>query len=289
MRKIDRDASLKLIAWLIGKKRILHIKKEEVCRQKSKRCIKMGKSILDYTTEIYIKNFALIMLAAAPGLLGLIIPLVVGMPTYIALGGVYLRTGTIPDLQPLQAAVMIITLMISLYLMSFAIVGITLVVKRQRTLKKLSLEELGSIAKMTNSVFVVFVISAILLLLVQLLTFEYQIQRYVAPIANLIIGLGLLFMPTAIVMDDARMFRAMQKSFDLVGRKFVVVMQWIAIAIILLSVVDVVALFFVGLLEFVPHSIGPWLVMIFNSLVLMPFLIVMLAQIYISKYTILVD
>jgi hypothetical protein len=248
-----------------------------------------NKGILSYAMQIYLENFALIMLAAVPGFLGLVIPLVVGMPTYIALGGAYLRTGTIPDLEPVQAAVMVITLLISLYFMSFAIVGINLVVKRQRTLKKLSLEELGSIAKMTNSVFTVFVIAEILLLLVQLLTFEYQVQRIAAPVLGLVIGLGMLFMPTAIVMDDVRLFRAMQRSFDLVGRKSMLVLQWIVFAIVLLSLVDLVVLFLVGLLPFIPHFIGSWLVMIFNSLVLMPFLIVMLAQIYISKYTILVD
>ncbi|MFH1306787.1 MAG: hypothetical protein ABIH83_04010, partial [Candidatus Micrarchaeota archaeon] len=180
----------------------------------------MGKkSILSYTFEIYLKNFGLILLAAVPGLFGLIIPLVVGMPTYIALGGAYLRTGTIPDLGIGAAVFMIIALLISLYLMSFAIVGINLVVKRQRTLKRLSTEEIASVAKYTNSVFLIFLIGTVLLLLVQLLTFEYQIQKFLAPVLNLIVGFGLLFLPAAMVMDDARAFRALQKSFDVVIKK----------------------------------------------------------------------
>ncbi|MFH1306186.1 MAG: hypothetical protein ABIH83_00830 [Candidatus Micrarchaeota archaeon] len=66
-------------------------------------------------------------------------------------------------------------------------------------------------------------------------------------------------------------------------------LQWILIAFVLLSIVDVIVLAIVDFVPFIPHSVGPWFVLIFNSLIVLPYLIVMLAQIYISKYTILVD
>ncbi|MFA5108314.1 MAG: hypothetical protein WC492_02150 [Candidatus Micrarchaeia archaeon] len=253
-----------------------------------------GKSIMDYTWEIYTKNIWLILVASVPGLFGMILPIIVGMinpadPVYIALGGAYLRTGSIVDLTPVDSGIMIASLLISLYLMSFAIVGINLVVKRQRTLKGLTLEEIKAITKHTNSVFMIFLIATILLLLIQLITYEYQIQKYLAPLLNLIVGLGLLFLPTAMVMDEVRPFRAMQRSFSIIRKKPSLVLLWMVVALMLLSIVDVIVLFVVNSVPFIPHVIGPLIVIAFNSLIILPYLIVMLAQIYISKYTILVD
>jgi len=249
----------------------------------------MSNSILQYTMGVYLKNFELILMAAVPGLFGLILPLVVGMPSYIALGGTYLRTGSIVDLNYFGVTALIISVLISLYLMSFAIVGINLVVKRQRTLKKISAETLGSVAKMTNSVFVVYLIATILLLLVQLFTYETQLQRIIAPVLNLIIGFGMLFLPTAMVMDEVRSFRALQRGVTMLFAKPIAVLQWVVIALVLLSAMDLLFLTFVDFVTFVPRILGQWAVMVFNSLIILPFLIVMLAQIYINKYTILVD
>ena len=249
----------------------------------------MSKSVLNYTLKIYFKNFGLILVAALPGLFGLILPLVVGMPSYIALGGAYLRTGSIVDLDSLAFFGMAVSVVISLYLMSFAIVGINLVVKRQRTLKRLSTENLKSIARWTNSVFVMYLIAAILLLLVQLYTYENQLQRVLAPLLNLVVGFGMLFLPTAMVMDEVRTFRALQRGIRMIIKKPGLVLQWMVIALVLLSVVDLVFLALVDFLDFIPRILGQWIVMIFNSLIILPFLIVMLAQIYINKYTILVD
>jgi hypothetical protein len=78
-----------------------------------------------------------------------------------------------------------------------------------------------------------------------------------------------------------RPFRAAQRSFSMVFAKFDAFLLWIGISIVLLSVLDVV------FLSLLPHKIGSLAVVLINSLVLMPFLIVLQTQIYMSKYTIL--
>jgi hypothetical protein len=56
---------------------------------------------------------------------------------------------------------------------------------------------------------------------------------------------------------------------------------WLLIAFALLCALDYL---FLALL---PHKLGSLVVMLLNSLVVMPFLIVLQTQIYLSKYTIL--
>jgi hypothetical protein len=53
------------------------------------------------------------------------------------------------------------------------------------------------------------------------------------------------------------------------------------ISFVLLAVLDAIAL------ALFPHKVGSLVVLLLNSLLLMPFLIVLQTQIYMSKYTIL--
>jgi len=249
---------------------------------------KVKNTIMEYTMQVYLKNFGLIILASIPGLFGLAMPLLVGMPSYVSLGGVYLRTASIVDLDNVAIVAMSASVLVCVYLMSFAIVAINMVIKRQRTMKRLSMDDLRSIAQWTNSVFVAYISAMILFLLVQIYTYDNQWQSVIVPLVNIIIGFGLLFFPTAMIMDEIRSFRALQRSIGMVFAKPVLILQWLIISLILLSVVDVVSLTIVDFLPFIPRIIGQWAVMAFNSLIILPFLIVLLAQIYINKYTILV-
>lgn len=241
------------------------------------------KTILSYTNEIYRKNFKLIMLAALPGLIGLLIPLIFVPTTYNALGGVYLRTGNITEMSLTEIGVMMGAMLVSIYMMSFAIVSINIVIKSQRTMRLVGRRVIESLGTTTLSVFMMFLIASLLLVLIQLLTFELQMQEFLAPLLNMAVGLVMLFLPAAIVIDEVRPYRALQRSVKLLKKKWKLVFTWLIIALFLLSVIDWI------LLAIVPHPFASWLVLIFNSLLIMPYLIVLLGQIYISKYTILVD
>ncbi len=249
---------------------------------------KVKNTIMKYTMQMYFKNFGLIILASIPGLFGLMIPLFVGMPSYIALGGVYLRTDNIVDLDNVAAIVMIVSVLISVYLMSFAVVAINMVIKRQRTMKRLSVDNLKSIAHWTNSVFVAYIIAMILFLLIQIYTYDNPARGIIVPLANITIGFAMLFFPTAMVIDEVRSFIAMQRSVKMIISKPIVILQWMVVALLLLSLVDLIFLTIVDVFSFIPRIVGQWAVMIFNSLVILPYMIVLLAQIYINKYTILV-
>jgi hypothetical protein len=227
---------------------------------------------------------------AVPGLIAMAIPLVVGTPAFIALGGAYLRTNSIPDLGPAQAAAMIAATLISVFLMSFCVVSINLIVKRERTLSRVREELIKSLGTTTLSVFWVYLLASIILFIAQLYTFEYGVQEFLAPFIGLIVGIMMLLIPTAIVMDEARPWRALELSISVAIRKLPLILIWIFFGLFVLSAFELAILWLTdpsfGILSFLRPLAHP-LILLFNALILMPFLIVMLGQIYISKYTIL--
>ncbi|MCX6770011.1 MAG: hypothetical protein NT051_05025 [Candidatus Micrarchaeota archaeon] len=241
----------------------------------------MAENLLSLSLSSYTKNIKLISFFSIPALIAFLIPALVNTPVFSALGGTFLRTGSIPDVSAAELGVVITGVLLSLYLMSFAIVNINIVIKSQRTSTNIKNEVLKGITGYTLNVFSFFLLGTIALLIIQLFTFELGVQSWLAPLLSLIVWLPLFYAPAGLVIDELRPFRAAQKSFSTIFAKFHYFLVWLAISIILLSLLDALALWLL------PHKIGSLAVLLVNSMVLVPFLIVFQSHIYMSKYTIL--
>ncbi|HQT44552.1 MAG TPA: hypothetical protein PLO51_01115, partial [Candidatus Micrarchaeota archaeon] len=84
--------------------------------------------VLKYSVSAYFKNITLISFFSIPMLFALLIPLFIQTPVYLALGGVFLRTGSIPDITSWDIGIMVFSFLVSLFLISFAMVDINLVI-----------------------------------------------------------------------------------------------------------------------------------------------------------------
>lgn len=241
----------------------------------------MAENILSYSFKAYSQNIRLISFFSLPALIALLVPLLVNTPVFAALGGSFLRTGSIPDMTGAELGIVIVALLASLYLISFAMVNINLVIKSQRSGTSIKNEVIKGITGYTLNVFLLFLLGTIALLIIQLLTFELGAQSWLSPLLSLLVWLPLFYAPAALVIDDMRPFRAAEKSFRMVFSKLPYFLLWLAISFVLLSLLDVI---FLSLLA---HKLGSLAVLVINSLVLMPFLIVLQTEIYLSKYTIL--
>ena len=241
----------------------------------------MAENILSYAFKAYRENIKLISFFSIPALIAFLIPLLVNTPVFSAMGGTFLRTGSIPDMTPAELGIVIVALLACLYLVSFAIVNINIVIKSQRTGTSIKNEVMKGITGYTLNVFMLFLLGTIALLIVQLLTFEMGTQGWLAPALSFIVWLPLFYAPAALVIDEMRPFRAAEKSFKMVFSKLPYFLLWLAISFVLLSALDLL------FLNVLPHKVGSLAVLVINSLVLMPFLIVLQTQIYMSKYTIL--
>lgn len=241
----------------------------------------MAENVLTYSLNAYFRNIKLISLFAIPALIAFVIPLLVATPVFSALGGTFLRTGSIPDTTAADFGVIIIAVLLSLYLTSFAMVNINIVIKSQRSATSIKNEVMKGITGYTLNVFLFFLLGTIALLIIQLLTFELGAQAWLAPLLSILAWMPLFYAPPALVIDELRPFRAAQKSFSMCFSKLPQFLLWLFIAFVLLSAFDLLFLYTL------PHKLGSLAVLLVNSLILMPFLIVLQTQIYLSKYTIL--
>ena len=237
--------------------------------------------ILRYSVDSYLRNLKLILFFSIPLLIAFLIPIYVQMPSFLALGGIYLRTGSIPDMTYVDAGIMILSFMVSLFLISFAIVDINLIVKSERTTLKIRKEVIDGIGKYTVHVFWIFLTVELVLLIIQLIALEYGIQEIASPILSFIVFLPVFYAPAALVIDDLRPWRALEKSVSMIFSKFFYFMIWLLIGFVLLSFFDLV------LLSLFPTGVGSLLMLAVNSIFILPYLVVLQTQMYMTKYTIL--
>ncbi|MFH1448725.1 MAG: hypothetical protein ABIG39_07725 [Candidatus Micrarchaeota archaeon] len=238
--------------------------------------------VLDHTFKALRMNMNWIVFFSVPFLLAFTIPLLTPLPSYIAMGGTFLRTGSIPNMSGFELGIVILASLLSIFFISFALVSINILIKHKRTFTQIPKEVIDGIENYTLSLFWILVTSEILYFVVYLIAYEYSVQNVAGPLFTFIVSLGLFYAPAAIVIDDMRPFRAVQASFRHIYRKPMLFFIWMLIAFIALMSLDILSVVLKDSLPF-----GRYLFLVVNSVILLPFLIVFQTQIYLTKYTIL--
>ena len=238
--------------------------------------------VIDHTFKALGMNLKWIMFFSIPFLLAFVIPMLSPLPTFVALGGTFLRTGSIPRMTELELGFVIIASVLSIFFISFALVSINIIIKHNRTLTKIPKEVIEGIENYVFSLFWILVTAELFYFVVYLLTYGYGVQETVGPLITLITSLCLFYVPAAIVIDDMRPFRAIQASLRHIRKKPVLFLLWLAIALVSLVALDAV---FIMLKDAIPFA--RFILLVINSLVIVPFLIVLQTQTYLTKYSIL--
>ncbi len=232
---------------------------------------------LEYSLKFYRENANFVLLFSIPFILAFLIPSLVSGPNYVALGGVFLRTGSIPEVEPVGAAITLIAYLVSMFIIAESIVNITLLIKTKRVQNNPSKELLAGMEKYGVTVFLAYTLAALLILVFQLLTFEMDYRTIVLPILMFLVSICIFFVPQAMVIDEYNLGQALDASVSMVRKKFPEVFLWMLIGTVLLTVSELV-------LFLLPHPIGTIAVLLVNSLVILPFLIIYQAEIYMGKY-----
>lgn len=235
-------------------------------------------NFLKHGVAAYLRNFKLMLFFSVPALLALLIPVLSPLPTYTAVGGTFLRTGSVPELTAFDIALMSISFLASLFLISFALVSINIVVKSQRTMTQIRKQVILGLEKYVLNVFWIFLTAQLLFLIVGFLAYDWHAQNWLNPLFTLGVSLFLVYTPAALVIDDMRPFRALQASYNSVVRNPGVFLAWLAIAIVSISALELLAL------AALPHAAAQIVVLVVNSLFIFPFLVVLQAHAYMEKY-----
>lgn len=233
----------------------------------------------------YRENLKLLSFFSIPLLIAF--PLLMLLPNYASLGGIFLRLGSLGvDVSLPEILYMLVVLCISLLLFSFGIVAVNSVVRAQRTFNKIRHVELERMEEATFRLFGLLVIVFIAIFAFNLLLYQAQAGERVRVILNSLFALGasllVLFAPQAIVLDNARTEHALAHSASILSHKPLSVLALLLLGGVLITLNSLV---FTSLQPL--FSYAPLVSLAVNSLFLLPFLEVLKVQIYLSKYSLL--
>ena len=239
----------------------------------------------------YWGNFRLISFFSLPFLLSVIVfSFVFPLPNFTALGGIFLRFGSVQhDLAAIDFAVTALSFLVSLFLFSFALASVNVVIRSQRTLNSLTQYEVQRVETATFKLFVLLLAAFLSILVFNLLVSDLQISSaggkmpigpLLGSLFSFIISLSLLYAPQAIAVDDVALQHAISSSIRTIKNQFSLTLFFLALAAVLL-ILNAWVFQSLGL------SFSRILSAAVNGMILLPFLEVLKTQIYLSKYTLL--
>jgi hypothetical protein len=234
--------------------------------------------VFRYATDFYLKRLKLIVIFSIPFILASLLLFLVAAPTYLALGSVFLRTGSIPELSILDLALAAVAYVLAVFIISDTIVNVNIVVRSKRTLTSIKTEVLAALEKYATRIFYIYTLMLLLLFVVQLLLYENPLAPWLYPLFAFILSFLLFFVPPAVVIDNSDTPTAIRRSVQMALRNPTFVIIWTLLGLISLSVVELFAQ-----LVF-PSPFSGYFILLVNSLIVLPYLILLQTQMYMEKY-----
>lgn len=234
--------------------------------------------VLEYSKNFYFNRIGLLMIFSIPFIFAFLIPILVSAPTYTALGGVFLRTGSIPDLTIFDIIITALGYAISFFLAADAIVNVNLLVRSKRTITETKTEMFNAIGNQVLRLFYVYTLVLLFLFVIQLFLKQSDFQQILYPIILAITSFYLFYITPSIAIDNNDIPTSIAKSAELAKAKPHLAILWTVCGFILISLLKLL----VDLVVPTPYS--TYVVLIINSLIVLPFLIILQTQMYMEKY-----
>ena len=239
--------------------------------------------IISYSVSFYTKRMKLISIFSLLFIISYLILLFVDAPTFDAIAGVFLRTGSIPEISDIHIILIVFGYLFSTFVAADAITNINLIIKSQRTLIDIPKKVMAAISTYAVKMFYLLTIFLLVVFALNLLTFEKEVSTYLYPLAIFILYFFLLFIPIpAIVIDDYDTFEAIEYSFKMFFRNpvmtFLSYFLWTLIGLIILTVLGLILYFILP---------GLWaraLLLLINFVFVLPFLLILQTHMYMEKY-----
>lgn len=245
--------------------------------------------IFQNSSEQYFKNLKIISLFSIPFLISY--PLLLMLPNYSAMSGIFLRLGGLTtDMTLTNVLVITVVFLLSLLLFSFTIVLLNMLVKSIRTINKIRFYDLEKIDSKVFRVFTVYLTGFLIVFIVNLLLLDYSgstsLQPLISTLVSSIIFLGLIFIAQGVVIDDLSVWNSIYMNTWVISRDFLNFILFLIFGGVILFLNTWI---FISLASYFPGSEVIFKVasVYINGLFILPFLEILKVQIYLNKYTIL--
>jgi hypothetical protein len=239
-------------------------------------------NVLSYSFSAYVKHLKLLLLFSLSFIIAFLIPIFASLPTYNDAGAIFLRTASLfLNLNMLNASIIAIAIFFSLLFLSFSIVAINIVVKHSRTHLKIKEEVIRGLEKYTSKVFVILLIFTAVVLFVNVLFSDYGVSGIATYVVALALTPFLFYAPSSIVIDDYSIVRSIKASLKFFTKRFDYFLLWLAIAIVVITFFDFLFIVTTGTM------LSRYVMLIFNSLFILPFLVVLQSEMYLKRFPLL--
>lgn len=239
-------------------------------------------NILKYAAGTYLSNIKMLLIFSLAFIIAFLIPVFASFPTYNDAGAIFLRTASIfLNLNIFSTAIIVVAVFFSLLFLSFAIVAINVIVKHSRTRTRIRREVFEGLERYTARVFAVLLAWAVIIILANVLSYSTGYSGIITAIVGLAVTPFFFYAPASIVIDDNRLARALDASTSFFVKRLDYFLLWLVVSIILVSVFDLLFIAISGTLA------SRYVMLVFNSLFIMPFLIVLQSELYMNRFSLL--
>ena len=231
-----------------------------------------------YALDFYLKRVALVALFSIPFIIAILIANLVAAPTYLAAGALFLRTGSIPELSILDIVITVVAYALIMFIVSDTVVNLNILVRSRRTMTETTTEMILAMKTHAIRIFYILTIGLLVMLVVQLLLYDNQLGTWIYPVVTLVLWFFLSFSMPAVVIDNASTANAIEYSVRFALNRPLMVIKWMLILFVLLGVTMI--------FSYYTLSSPFWqnLVLLLNSIVFLPFLLILQTQLYMEKY-----
>ncbi len=238
--------------------------------------------IIKYTANTYLYNLKIFLLFSIAFLIAFLIPLFASVPTYNDLGSIFLRSFNIYyNFNLIDLIVIIASTLFSALFLSFAIVVINLIVKQKRTDVKINRYIIEGIEKYIGRVFVVLLIFTFVLLFLNLILYNYNYSSIIIYVIAILLTPFFLYAPSSIVIEERSIKNSVIQSSKFFFKKLNYFLVFLILGILLLSIPAFI-------FDFILNPVlSGYLQMVIDSIFILPFLVLLLCEFYISKFAML--
>jgi hypothetical protein len=229
--------------------------------------------------KTYRKNYDAAILFALPLLLSILLVMLYSYPMFTSLGGIFLRVVTLEDMGIGGMLMIAAILIMSIALLGTTISAISLIVRDERSDRKVNYGLFVEALKTHTIVISIFYILLFLLLEgMQLAVFMLGIDTVVYSLLSIAVSYVLFFAPFAMVVDDYSIPRGVKAGIEHLAVNPLGPLKWF----VLMALANLVVMVFFGF--FMDYGLAKIAAAAVNGLVLLPFMIIYGAHMYVDKY-----
>jgi len=239
-------------------------------------------NILAESWNTYIGNIKLVMLFSIPFILSFLALVVAPLPTYVSAGAIFIRSAdAITGTNPIALATIILAVFFSLLFLSFAFVAISIIVKAEKTHAAITKAVIKGMEAHTGRVFLVLLFYAFVLVLAEIAGAYLGIAAGLTALVGFFLFFVIFYAPTAIVIDNKRIGRAIKDSARLAVANVHYFLLWLFLIVIVITLLDFVFIHVLGTV------IAAYALLVVNSLFVVPYFVIFQAHAYMRRFPIL--